>query len=86
MGIREIDTKTQFEGCNTVMLHVGLADCKIGYMSYIGNDTILFKTDIGRFCSIADNVSIIFGNIRLLSLLLQARHFTLKRVFPIRAL
>ena len=29
-------------------------------MSYIGNDTILFKTDIGRFCSIADNVSIIF--------------------------
>ena len=25
----EIDTKTQFEGCNTVMPHVGLADCKI---------------------------------------------------------
>ena len=57
----EIDTKTQFEGCNTVMPHVGLTDCKIGYMSYIGNNTIFFKTDIGRFCSIADNVTIIFG-------------------------
>lgn len=57
----EIDTKTQFEGCNTVMPHVGLTHCKIGYMSYIGNNTIFFKTDIGRFCSIADNVTIIFG-------------------------
>lgn len=57
----EIDTKTKFEGSNTVMPHVGLADCSVGYMSYIGDRTILFKTDIGRFCSIADNVSIIFG-------------------------
>lgn len=57
----EIDTKTNFEGCNTVMPHVGLADCNIGYMSYIGDKTILYKTDIGRFCSIADNVSVIFG-------------------------
>lgn len=57
----EIDTKTQFEGKNTIMPHVGLSDCNIGYMSYIGNNTIFHKTDIGRFCSIADNVSIVFG-------------------------
>ena len=75
----EIDTKTQFEGCNTVMPHVGLTDCKIGYMSYIGNNTIFFKTDIGRFCSIADNVTIIFGEH-------PSSVFILKRVFLIRVL
>lgn len=57
----EIDTKTEFEGRNTIMSGVGLADCKVGYFSYIGNDTVFYKTDIGRFCSIADNVQIIFG-------------------------
>lgn len=57
----EIDRSTTFEGNNTIMSGVGLNGCNIGYFSYIGNDTILFKTDIGRFCSIADNVSIIFG-------------------------
>ena len=57
----EIDTKTVFEGNNTIMAGVGLTDCRVGFFSYIGNDTVLFKTDIGRFCSIADNVSLIFG-------------------------
>lgn len=45
----EIDTKTQFEGCNTVMPHVGLTDCKIGYMSYIGNNTIFLRQILGDF-------------------------------------
>ena len=57
----EIDLKTEFEGKNVILSGVGLQDCRLGYGSYIGNDTILYKTDIGRFCSIADHVSIIFG-------------------------
>lgn len=57
----EIDTSTTFEGCNTIAENVGLNQCNIGYMTYIGNDTIFYKTDIGRFCSIADNVIIVFG-------------------------
>lgn len=57
----EIDVKTEFEGKNVILSGVGLQDCYLGYGSYIGNNTILYKTDIGRFCSIADHVSIIFG-------------------------
>lgn len=57
----EIDKKTSFEGNCTIMSGVGLQDCRVGFFSYIGNDSIFYKTDIGRFCSIADNVSIIFG-------------------------
>ena len=57
----EIDVKTEFEGKNVILSGVGLQDCYLGYGSYIGNNTILYKTDIGRFCSIADHVRIIFG-------------------------
>ena len=57
----EIDRKTVFEGNNVIMSGVGLKECRVGYFSYIGNDTVLFKTDIGKYCSLADNISIIFG-------------------------
>lgn len=57
----EIDRSTTFEGNNVIMSGVGLNQCHIGYFSYIGNDTVLYKTDIGRYCSLADNIGIIFG-------------------------
>ena len=38
-------------GCNVIK-------CQMGRHSYIGNDTWVINTDIGSFCSIADNVYI----------------------------
>lgn len=57
-----IDRNTTFEGRNTTWKGSACPGCFMGYASYIGTDTKLQNTYIGRFSSIAGDVSIIYGN------------------------
>lgn len=54
--------KTKFEGLNTIQTGASCNMCLVGLASYIGPNTSLYRTKIGRFCSIADGVKTGFGN------------------------
>lgn len=51
-----------FEFNNRIGTHCNLINSKIGNGTYIGNNAFLSYTEIGRYCSIAQNVSITIGN------------------------
>lgn len=53
---------SQFEGANSVFRNSKVVSCSVGYGTYISNNSTLIHTKIGRYCSIADNVSICLGN------------------------
>lgn len=57
-----LNTLSCFEGSNIIHRNVTLLDSSIGYGTYIGMNSSFYKTTIGRYCSIASNVSILFGN------------------------
>lgn len=57
-----VNAHTVFEGENVTWKGSACPGCYLGYASYIGTDTKLTDTYIGKFCSIASDVSIIFGN------------------------
>lgn len=61
-SISSILTNTYFEGKNAVHDNTKITSCFVGYGSYISNNTHLNNTQIGRFCSIADNISTCLGN------------------------
>lgn len=50
-----------FEGRNRVAVGAKLEEVSLGYGSYIGNNSFILQTQIGRYCSIAPNVRIISG-------------------------
>ncbi len=52
----------QFEGHNKIYKRNRLVDCKVGLGTYIREDVQLKKTVIGRFCSIAPSVRLVYGN------------------------
>lgn len=62
ISLHSIVTSTYFEGRNSIARGVQMHNCKLGYSSYVSNDSILFHTKIGRFCCIADHVHICLGN------------------------
>ena len=51
-----------FEGQNKVFSKAKLVDCYLGKGSYVQHDSVLCLTQIGRYCSIADNVITGFGS------------------------
>lgn len=62
-----IDKKTEldnveFEGNNKVSFNCYISKSQIGLGSYLGSNSIVKKTKIGRFCSIGPNFKIIDGN------------------------
>ena len=57
-----IDKETVFEGNNTVGSYSQLIKSTIGKGSYLGQNCSIYKTKIGRYCSIGNNVHIIAGN------------------------
>lgn len=57
-----IDKNTIFEGANATWKGSACPGCYMGYASYIGTNTKLSNTYIGRYCSISGDISIIFGN------------------------
>lgn len=51
-----------FEGLNALANNVIINHCYVGLCTYINNDSCFNNTKIGRYCSIADHVSICLGN------------------------
>lgn len=56
-----ITMNTSFEGKNNISNNVILDSCDIGYGTYIGNNSVFYKTSIGRYCSIANDVKVVAG-------------------------
>lgn len=53
--------KTRFGGFNTIGKNTELSYSKIGKLSYTGKNCILNKVEIGDFCSIGNDVKIVYG-------------------------
>ena len=58
----EVDRKCIFEGYNTIYNNCRITNCLIGMGTYVHSYSTLEKCKIGRWCSIAPNVSVIIGN------------------------
>ena len=56
-----LNHKTTLEGYNNIGINSNIKNSSLGYGSYIGNNCYLPHTKIGRYCSIASNVSVIIG-------------------------
>ena len=54
--------RTEFEGANSVARFTRIDDSRIGFGSYVSSYSKLFRCDIGRYCSIAQKVQVVFGN------------------------
>ena len=53
--------KCSFEGDNNVGNFSHLHNCEIGKMTYLGSNCKILNAKIGRFCSFASGVKIIYG-------------------------
>lgn len=53
-----VDNKSEVHNCAKTNRFVKLLNSKVGRYSYIGNNTWLINTCVGKFCSIADDVRI----------------------------
>ena len=58
--VKEINSL--LHGYNTLFEGVSITECEIGEFSYIQKYSTLYKTKVGKFCSIADHVRTGFGN------------------------
>lgn len=54
-----VSLTTSFEGANAIHAGSSLVDAKIGFGTFIGKNSKLQGSKIGRFCSIAHNVEVI---------------------------
>lgn len=52
---------SHFEGGNTIFEGTEISECMVGRGTYVGRFSRVRQTKIGRFCSIAEGVSIGFG-------------------------
>lgn len=57
----KVDYKTYFEGNNIIYSGTIILNSKIGFATYIGDNSRIENTNIGKYCSIAPNVKIITG-------------------------
>ncbi|WP_158642940.1 CatB-related O-acetyltransferase [Mucilaginibacter ginsenosidivorax] len=57
----QLDSKTKFGGNNAVYQGSRVRSSFIGYGTYIANNSAVFRSDIGKYCAIGDNVSISLG-------------------------
>lgn len=62
LDIRSKITNTTFKGYNYVRENCSIADSVIGFGTYIRDGCTIKCTEIGKFCSIAPNVKIVYGN------------------------
>lgn len=51
-----------FLGNNYIGAFSHVANCEFGFMSYCGTKCSLINIKIGKYCSIASNVRVVFGN------------------------
>ena len=54
-----IDFITTFEGRNVINKDVYISNSKIGYGTYLGANSTLVNTIVGKYCSIASNVKVV---------------------------
>lgn len=52
---------TKLEGYNVIGDKCNISDSEIGFATYIGQNSIIHKSKIGRYCSISWNVEILAG-------------------------
>lgn len=57
----EYDYQTIFEGRNILFDNTNIQRCKLGYASYISNNSSMYLTKIGRYSCIGPNVHVIRG-------------------------
>lgn len=57
-----IDVETIFEGRNSIYSKVTIVKSMLGYATYISPSCSIYKTKIGRYCSIGSNLRIVAGN------------------------
>lgn len=62
LDIRSKIINTTFKGYNYVRENCSIADSVIGFGTYIRDGCTIKCTEIGKFCSIAPNVKIVYGN------------------------
>lgn len=53
---------SKLEGRNKIQKNSVLVDTKVGHSSFIGQNCTLVKTLIGKYCSLGEEVKIIYGN------------------------
>ena len=58
----QVGWNTQFEGMNVLSEKVVFSYSSIGFASYIGSESLIFNTSIGRYTSISSRVRIIIGD------------------------
>lgn len=58
----KINKNTIFEGNNSIEKRSFISDCYLGEYSYVGEDCKLRNVKIGRYCSLGNNIKVIFGN------------------------
>lgn len=56
------DFQTQFEGNNAVAREASVGGTYIGRNSYVGFNSVITKSRIGKFCSIGENVKVVSDN------------------------
>lgn len=57
-----VNKKCAFEGNNRVGDGTTMVDSSLGFCSYIGKKCLFDKTQIGRYCSIGNDVRVVIGN------------------------
>jgi acetyltransferase-like isoleucine patch superfamily enzyme len=60
-GFPDLDRKVVFEGFNAIYGGAAVKQSFIGRGTYIGHDSKVLNTHIGRYCTIADNVRVSLG-------------------------
>ncbi len=56
-----LNFKTKLEGNNKISKRVSIDNSMIGFGTYIGENTYLVNSKVGRYCSISSNVRVILG-------------------------
>ena len=54
--------ENDFGGSNYIGCSSTVVDCCIGFATYIGVDNLFLKVKFGKFCSIGNNIKIVFRN------------------------
>lgn len=61
IDIRAKTASTKYEGMNMISRNVEIYDSEVGLASYIGEDSYICKTLIGRYCCISSRVRVCVG-------------------------
>ncbi|PMO71086.1 CatB-related O-acetyltransferase [Vibrio splendidus] len=56
------DGNTKLEGANNIMSRTQIKESEIGFGTYIGEDCLLNRVKVGRYCSIGSNVKVLIND------------------------